>query len=46
MAAYRSCPRRTQALAFWLACGFLIVEERDVFVTRLDLEDTKQGGCP
>jgi predicted acetyltransferase len=28
---------KTQALAFWEACGFRIVEDRDVFVTRLDL---------
>jgi len=28
---------KTSVLAFWLACGFRIVEEKDMFVTRLDL---------
>jgi predicted acetyltransferase len=28
---------KAQARAFWLACGFRVVEERDVIVTRLDL---------
>jgi predicted acetyltransferase len=28
---------KTRALSFWLACGFRVVEESDVIVTRLDL---------
>jgi predicted acetyltransferase len=28
---------KTQALAFWLACGFRVVDEQDAIVTRLDL---------
>jgi ribosomal protein S18 acetylase RimI-like enzyme len=31
-------PEKTDACAFWLACGFRVVDEGDVIVTRFDLQ--------